>query len=358
MEKTTIYSSFYDNFARFVLAEPEFKKLPTPLFANFFKNETISGTDFKTIFGKRADVMATVTGVGSKAPLRKDGNLTTIANSNLFITHGKQRGRDEIINIQRLLAEATSTSRKQVLKGLFDDLVFVYNGVISRKSAMVCQLLSSGYVELNNTNNPDGVKDKFLDYNLKAVNKLNRIAAWGNPATAVPLADIKAAKKKNRFLKFMLMTEDTAYQMIAADSMKAATYGIKFADGADASFTNATLTIDKVNAYLTSMRLPTIVLIDDLAQTETNRGEIAAIDTWVTGAVTFVETMDQGDFNHSPSVEMQSPVFAKLADIAEINNVTLVKSGSLDPLFEKVIASTYAGLDWVAADKCVILTTV
>lgn len=361
MEIQSIYSELYGKtFDLFLQGSEAIKNLADPLYPLMFPDKVTTSSNFDVIVGgANKNVMATVTSADSKAPLRSDEALKFLNFKNLILQSSKVRTEDELLKLTDLLARNTDQATLEALDLLFDDVAFVINAVFGRKSSMALQLLSTGKTDFNLVNNPDGLKKIALDYGIGANQKLNAGVDWSTTATSNPAQDFLNAKKQAKALGFVpriaLMNETAFNYMIQSDAMQAIVAGIKYSGELSADFSNFILDLEKINKYLSLQRLATVVIVDDLQNVENNDASIAAVESWATGIVTFVETLEQGVFNNTPTLESTNARYSKNADVAVVEQVTVIQSASTNPPTESTIGKSISGIKWVKSNRVIIM---
>jgi hypothetical protein len=343
-----------------VLVDTRLDKFTPTFFQNYFgwgiprTNLTYTG-----IIGRqRIEAAATVIARGSKAPLRSRPNLDKLIGevSNISVA----RSMDEMkfrdyLEIQNLRAN-NPNKVQQILQLIWEDLSYCANAALKRIDIMVCQAMSTGYVAIDTTTNPDGVINSTpIDLLMPAAN-INTVAVvWSvaNKATMTPLVDIIAAKTeaaaKGITFSKMLMRESLfwifAYSDEVVNSLKAF-YHIPAG--------SVIPTIDQINTFLSANLLPTIELVNVQTSIEKD-GVPASYNPWFATNVALIPDGMLGTIFNSYAIEELKPVAG--VNYALNGRILLSKWATNDPWGEITKSELNAFPGFEAIDSCFLLTT-
>lgn len=194
--------------------------------------------------------------------------------------------------------------QRQLLNWIYDDNIFVVDGINARLEWIAKRIASTGLYNLTITNNEAGVQTVVdIDFGIPTSQKVNAAVFWNNPATATPIADIRArqraARTQGKILRYMTMDQDTFENLVAtADFQKfAATYF------ANALGVQQIPDITAANSALRRQNLPEIIIWDSFVDIEGKNGQKTTVSGWEPGAVLFHVSPTLGNTQHTTSAD-------------------------------------------------------
>ena len=272
--------------------------------------------DFTSVIGaSRIEAAASIVSRDSETPLRSRGQLSKLSGSIPAIKEMFKMTEDDYRNyeVMQRMPVPDTVKRDQMLDFIFNDTLKVRNSVFKRLDYLVLQGLSTGYIDLNATNNPDGiVLTEPLDLLMPDDNKIQAATSWDSPATATPIKDIQtvtnAAEEAGRTIEKILMSKLLWQKFIATkqviDTLTAFFYGPK--PGAGFNPIGVT-TLDNINEFLSRNELPVIELVNQKIGIETD-GKIASQRPFSDVNAVFVPSGQLGTIKNAIAIEQLHPV--------------------------------------------------
>lgn len=221
---------------------------------------------------------------------------------------------------------------------------------------MLMQQLSTLTVDVSATNNPDGIVLGVVDLLAKVYQKQGVPVVWSDTVNADPITDILTftqwvRKTKGRSFGKVLMSFDLWINFMNCAKVQSKLIAYFNIGKQAATFA---VTIENVNMYLTSNKLPNIEVIDHITHIEVD-GKPTFLSPFNVNAVSFVPATDKlGTLHNAISMEKLHPVAGK--SYAEFGPTLLSKWSNDDPLVE------FTGIEMnafpmVDIDNIFILTT-
>lgn len=198
---------------------------------------------------------ASITGFSAAAPLRDKKQLSQAFGSVTKIQHAFRLDEREILKFN---APRHDAEKQAVIDYVYNNTDELIQGVDDLKEFMRAQVLYTGRLKYDDDENDIHID---VDFGIPAENKLPVTTAWDNAASN-PLSDIQAAvdqyKKQNqrKVPLEMHMTSTTAMWLLKNQQIKNQYFG----NATDARL----LTQENVNQVLSSLKLPPIVINDDV----------------------------------------------------------------------------------------------
>lgn len=312
---------------------------------------------FSTAIGKkRIEAAASVVASGSPAPLRSRNNLAKLDGKVAAIKEKLVMDEDdyrEFMALQSLNVD-DATKRNAALDLLFGDVKLVGDSAMKRVDMMVLQALSSGVINMGVTNNPDGIATGDIDILFSKNNRFKVTEKWSVSASAKPITDIMnrviEARKRGVTFATILMDYDTFYRMRAADETQSMLAGF-FQLGTGQKKLGS---LDQINEYLTSEKLPIIELIDVAIGVEKD-GKISNHNPWTANAVSFIPAGKLGKIENALSIEEIKPV-ANIS-YAKFQRALISKWSTNDPFAEYTNVELLAFPAIQAIDSIFIMDT-
>lgn len=295
-----------------VLIDASLDRFAKPFFPKYMPWDTQQTTlNFSDVVGaSRIEAAASVVNRSSSAPLRTRNQFAKFTGEIPAIKEKmvmREQDYRDFLQIQAL-ALGDDAKKRALLDLLFKDVNAVATSGEKRVDLMFLEGLSSGYINVNITNNPDGIVQKSqLDLLMPSSNRKSAAVDWDTTATATPLTDfanvrqyalntrgvapVKALMTPAQFLKFA-KTKEVIDTLTAFYTLQ---------KGA------AVVTLDRVNEYLNAVKLPIIELVDVSIGIEKD-GVITAVNPWNADNVAFVPEGPLGVIKNAYSIEQLKPV--------------------------------------------------
>ncbi len=335
------------------LAARQYEELYWP---TLFPLKNVDSLDGKTLIGAVGSrVAAHVISYNAKAPEAGRKSLTT---RHFDIPKTAQSRRKEEKEILEHRITRSIRGNDAVIEDYFNDIDFVYDSCMARLEWMALTALSTGYLQLSTTNNPQGIiNETTIDFGLPTANKQVVSVVWnttnaGN-GTMVPITDFLAVVKAGRALgitfKRILMTSDTF------DLMCTATGFTKYFANTQLSSVTTALTLENINNVLTAYRIPPITLIDTYVGIEAKSGVITQTNPWSTTHILFVPDVPVGNMYNGPIAEQIERPDGAL--ISTRGNVSLSIRREYNPVSVLTKGECNAFPSWSSVDRCMNLYT-
>lgn len=321
---------------------------------------------FQSVIGRaRLEAMASIVNRDAETPLRSrpgaeklNGEIPAI--KEMFkMTESDYR---DFLSLQSLPVD-DATKKRQLLDFLFGDVKKVGDSGHKRLDAMALEGISTGYITVTVGNNPDGtVLSAPMDLLMPADNRANAAVSWAiaNASSSTPITDIEAMKKKASdkgiLLEKILLSNDLFLKFKKSkevlDTLQAFYYGPK----PGGSFNPVSVTsLDKVNEYLQSERLPYLEIVDEVTGIEKD-GVITAHRAFNVDNAVFVPSGQLGIIKNALAMEQIRPV--ENVTYATFNRAVISKWSQNEPFGEwtKVELNAFPAIE--AIDSMFILKAV
>lgn len=240
-------------------------------------------------------VMADVVEYNSSAPLKTRRTVSKITGDIPKIAIKRKMDEKDMNEYNTLKALAQADPNKSAILDLvFNDIDFVYNGVLARTEFLAMQALSYGSLALDKNNNNGIITETTVDFGIPTGNKTAVGVTWATAATATPIADIQAvvddAKDAGYSIGYIVMDKATLRLMLATTEVRD-----KYAVFQRINTSRKTEpTFNELNAMLEAYMLPQIVIVDSTVRFEGSSHALTSINAWKTGYVTFVPQLVYG----------------------------------------------------------------
>lgn len=316
----------------------------------FFPTKQVDRLDGKTLIGAIGSrVAAHVISYNAKAPEAGRKTLSVLNFDIPKIAQSRRKTENEIL--EHRITKALR-GQNAVIDDYFNDVDFVFDSAQSRKEWYALQALSLTKLQLNTTNNPQGiVNETVIDFQMPAANKVVASVIWAT-TVADPITDfkavIKAARAKGITFARILMTSDTFDLMQAATLFKA--YFLNTALNV-----TAPINLDTINTLLGSYRLPPITLIDTSVGIEAKSGVITATNPWSSTHILFVPEIKCGDMFSGPIAEQLEPPDGVLLSMK--GDVSMSIRREYNPVSVLTKAECNVFPSWTNVDRCYNLYT-
>ena len=346
------------------LVDVRMDKFKVPFFQRYFGMGTPQMTlTYANIIGRsRIEAAASVVAHGAASPLRSRAGLETLSGKVAAIKVKRPMDEEQVRNYMTLQAMPVSDEAKkmQILRYIWEDVVYVGNAVIARIDYMAAQALNKGVISINTTTNPDGVVPGDIDLLVSTSQKgvvggTNENRQWSetNATTMKVITDIKTivraqAKKGIRYEKILIHPEKL-WEVLESTQVINLIKGLKVVTAGEIDLDLAT-----VNTYMKIHGLPIFETVDVYTAVEKN-GIVTTVEPWDKRYITFVPAGPQGQIHNSMAIEELKPVAA--VSYAKYMNALISKWSETEPYNEYTRGeiSAFPGLE--TADSIYILDT-
>jgi len=289
--------------------------------------ESLSGTS-------GSPVMADVIEYNSSAPLKSRRTVSKAHGDIPKIAIKRKMDEKDYNDYVTLKALANDANRSAVLDIVFNDIEFVYEGVLARTEFLCMQALSYGSLTLDANNNNGIITETSVDFGIPSANKTAVATVWSTAASATPIADIKAkveaAALNGHSLSYVVMDKATLNYALATTEVKDTFAAFQRITTNRKNF----LTLEDLNGMLTALLLPTVVVVDSSVRFENGEHTLSTVAPWKTGYVTFLPEMQIGKVQHGPVAEENAESVGKIAITTKRDHVFISKWSDLEPFGE------------------------
>lgn len=328
-----------------------------PWFKKYFTwaPQTLS-LKYSTAVGRsRIEAAASVVDSDAPAPLRSRANLEkydgNVASIKEKLKMSQQNYRD-FLTLQQLPV-ADAVKKTQLLDLLFNDVQIVGNAAMKRIDILTLQAVSKGEIDINISNNPDGIVTDTLDLFMPAANKKTVVKVWTD-STADAVADIDAVvvAAQDRGVSFAKILMPKALFIKFKNLSSTQNYLKAFYNpGGNAKYA---VTLDNINEFLSANLYPMIELIDEVVGVEQD-GVISTIRPFKAENVSFIPAGGLGVIHNALAIEALNPV--KQVSYSNYERALISKWSDNDPFTEytAVELNAFPGVEQI--DNIFILKT-
>lgn len=351
--KTPIIAGFSQAGLESYLKTRQYESLYWP---TLFPVKPVNSLDAKTIIGSMGNrVAAYIISFDSKAPEASRKVIETKYFDIPKIAIARRKSEKEILEhaITRSLR-----GNDAVLEDYFNDIDFVFDGVMARMEWLALQALSLTKITLSTTNNPLGIiNETAVDFGMPTANKKTVSVIWStaNAATMKPITDfkavVKAARDKGISFTKILMHPD-AFDLIIA-STEFHTYAKALIVGESSGLGVETLGV--LNTVLRSLRIPEVALIETSLDIENAAGVATSVNPFDANHVVFVPSTTLGNMYSGPiAEEIEKPL-----DVMQQKkgNVLISIQKEFNPVAVVTKGESNSFPSWPMIDKCFNLYT-
>jgi len=315
-----------------VLVDASLQKFEPVWFKKYFDWSTPTSTlTYVSAIGRnRIEAAASVVDRKSPAPTRSRQGLEKLSGTVPAIKESFRMNEEDYRNFQSVqqMNVSDQTKRDMLMKLLFDDVKKAGDAPLKRVDIMCLQALSLGKVQINVTNNPDGIITNDIDLLMPSDNFKKVAVIWSTPTTSTPITDIKtiviAANAKGIKFEKMLMTLETFWKLqLSAETVKQLSGFFRVAQGqAIAS------TLEQINQYLNANFFPIIEIVNEQIGIEKD-GLITTFNPWNANSVSFIPSGKLGLIHNAFAIEQMEPVAG--LNYATYENVLIKKYRQHNP---------------------------
>lgn len=309
-----------------ILIDTRLEKFNKPWYVDYFDWDTPQiGLDYSSVLGSAViTAAASVVDRNAETPLRSREALAKITGEIpaikeiLPMNENQYRHYIALANMPNVKDEQ---KKQQALKLIWDDVKKVTEAVHNRLDMLVLQAISTGTIDINIDNNPDGVVFPNIDLLMPSNNKKQVGTQWSE-TNATPLQDIMKVVNEGQisgygFAKILIDSQKFA-QMMRNQEVKD-TLGAFF--GLTKTATNsqtAPLTLDRINQYMQESNLPIFEIVNKRIAVEKN-GKAIAVNPFEAKTLSFIPDGKLGVIKNALAVEELNPV----------ENITYANSGRI-----------------------------
>lgn len=311
-------------------------KFNTPWYKNYFTMGVPQmSLSYVSVLGEsKVTAMASVVSRDGETPIRGRDALQTLYGEIPAIKVMRKLNESQYRDYMSLqnLNVSEQTKKNQAFGLIWNDVEYVKNATEKRLDYICAQGLSTGLVNLDIENNPDGVNDS-LDLLMPAKNKLETVVSWSDTANAKPLQDIVSIIRdyEGEGITFGKILMDTSiYNAFLNTKDVREVIGTFFGLSATTrQSASAPLTTAKVNEYFSASKLPLIEVVN-LRTSVQKDGKNKIINPFSEENIVFIPDGNLGEIKNAIAVEEQKPttgvVYAK-------SNATLISKWSQNEPF-------------------------
>lgn len=279
------------------------KRVPSYLYRRFLRKDFSLDGKWESLTVNNSLVAADIIAMDSSIPLKKRPSLGR-ASGDI-----PKMGLELAIREQQLTELNTLVAlgrNQEAIRRLFNDVPLVIGGQYERLEAMFLEGLSTGIVEVEDTETVGtGVR---IDYGYLTGNKFESETAWSNPAST-PITDMQQAFDKAEADGNTISTifmDKTTLNNIAKTSEGKSIYAAAF------GIYGATVPVPTEEQMMSALRSQfgngiEFVIVNRSVRLQRN-GVNTTVKPWKTGSVVFTTGTDLGNFVHARLAEMDSPV--------------------------------------------------
>lgn len=276
-------------------------RVPSYLYRRFLRKDFSVDGNWESLTVNNSLVAADIIAMDSSIPLKKRPTLGRASGKIPKMGLELAINETQLTELQTLIAIGRN---QEAIRRVFADVPLVIGGQYERLEAMFLEGLSSGVVEVDDTETVGtGVR---LDYGYLAANKFESETAWSNPA-ATPITDIQAVLDKSdvdaNVVTIVMMDLATFNNMVKTDEAKsiyAAAFGIF-------SATVPTPTLEQMNTALQGRFGFAIEIVNRSVRLQRN-GVNTAVKPWKAGSVVFLTNENVGSYVYARLAEQDAPV--------------------------------------------------
>ncbi len=323
---------------------------------DFFPSQDTPFLTFETLIGSEGKpVMADVVAYNSKAPIKRRPIVSTLKGDIPPIRISRFM-KETDLNTYGILKSLANTSEKAIMKLVFADPKFCFDGVKAKLEWLALRALSQTYIALTTTDNTGIITTSNIDYQMPTANKNTAAVIWSAAVgTTTPITDFIAAQTEARglggALKYALMDyTDWGYFQT---STQVQNYSFGYLYGG--TKIRLAPTLAEANNMLAGQGLPTIILIDQTLVAEDKDNTQSNSTPWVTGHVLFIPQINLGDMLFGPiATELNPP---KQSVLTKQEGILIQKYSETNPVTEWTVGEANAWPSWPSVSDCINLYT-
>lgn len=298
------------------LIDKRLDKFNKPWYIDYFDWDTPQlNLTYTSVLGQAVvNHAASIVDRNAETPLRSREALAKIQGEIPAIKEMLQLNENQYRNYVALLnmdSVKDKQKRLQALKLIWDDVKKVTDAVHNRIDMIALQAVSTGKIEINIENNPDGiVLAEPIDLLMPTDNKQEAGTKW-NEASATPLQDImrviNQAQATGTTLGKILIDSQKFAQMLRNKEVKDTLGSFFGMTKATMDSATAPLTLERMNQYLKESGLPVFEIVNRRIAIEKN-GKATVINPFESKNLAFIPDGKLGVIKNALAVEEMNPV--------------------------------------------------
>lgn len=315
---------------------------------------------YVSVIGKnRIEAAASVVSRDASAPLRTRATLDKLTGEIPAISQKFKMSENDyrdFLLLQNMGNVSDGDKANQLMDLMWGDVKKASEAPLKRIDIMCLQAVSSGKIQINTTNNPDGLAVDDIDLLMPSGNKVNASVNWNSsPTTAKPLTVdipgiVQAAAARGITFAKMQMSQAKWYKFIAITEV--INYVSNFIGRKQTG--QVLMTLDNINQMFSANGWPVVEIVNENIGIEKD-GVITTINPWEDTNVAFIPDGQLGVIKNSFAIEDLQP--AKQVSYAKANRVTISKWFQNDPFGEFTKGELNAFPAFEAIDSVYLLST-
>lgn len=298
-----------------VLLDTRAEKFNKPWYVDYFEWDTPQiSLDFTSVLGQAViAAAASIVARDGETPLRSREALAKITGEIPAIKEMFPLNENQYRNYMALknMPGVTDQQKKnQALKLIWDDAKKVVEAVHNRLDMVALQAVSTGTIDINVDNNPDGLVIPDIDLLMPAGNKIDATTEWMDPAST-PIQDIQNVINTAAGLGFSfekILIDQTKWMQLSRNKEFKDTLGAFFGLTKTASGSEtAPLTVNRFNQYMEESKLPQIEVVNRKIGVEKN-GKVTLTNPFEAKNISFIPGGKLGTIKNALAVEEMEPV--------------------------------------------------
>ena len=284
-----------------------------------------------------APVAGDVISWDSRSPRKRREVISALQGNINKIGVAREKTESEMNEFNMLNRLADDEAKKALVKWIWEDQEFVYDGINARLEYLALRAASTSKVVLTTTNNEGIVTDANVDFLVPDANKSGVAVSFtiANAATSKPItvikAIVKAAKAKGKRLNYIFTDQDTVEAILASEE----TLKIVAPWVMQATNLTSTPTLESLNSALSGLKLPRIGIVESYINIEI-KGVRTQVNPWEPGVMLFSETPTLGQTYHAPLADEYVESTTSLK--TKRNHVLIKRFAQEEPLIETTLA--------------------
>ncbi|SHJ05785.1 Phage major capsid protein E [Cruoricaptor ignavus] len=360
MAELSVFGNLASGQSMKYLIDSRSEKFNQPWYINYFDWDIPQiNLDFTTVLGESViSVAASIVARDAETPLRSRAALAKLTGEIPAIKQMLTLNENQYRNyraLQSMQGVSDTQRRDQALKLVWDDVKKSVDSIHNRLDLLCLQAVSTGMIDINIDNNPDGIVVPKINLLMPDANKQDAKKAW-TAADADPIADIQslvnaAGDNGYTFGKILMDASKFASFVTNGNVLKTlnAFSGYDRTNGA-----NVPATLNRVNQFFTENQMPTIEIIQRRVAIEKD-GIPTAVNPFEAKNIVFIPDGKLGTIKNALAVEEMNPV--KNIEYATQGRILVSKWSQNEPWREytKAECNAFPSLD--AINNIFILKT-
>lgn len=311
MAELSVFGGYAENMQ--ILIDTRLEKFNQPWYTKYFEWDTPQiSLDYTSVLGSAViNAVATVVARDSETPLATREALAKLTGEIPAIKRMIPLNENQYRHYMSLLnmpGVKDQQKKMQALKLIWDDVKKVVDSIHNRIDFLALQAISTGKIDINVDNNPDGIIVPDIDLLMPNENKTTVSTSWSDASNATPIQDIQSVvNKANSDFAKILISKNKMNEMMKSKEVKdtlAAFYGLtKAASSAE----TAPLTFNRLNKYMEESELPVFEIVDKKVSIEKN-GAPTITSPFESKNLSFIPDGKLGVIKNALAVEEMNPV--------------------------------------------------